>query len=296
MAGLSCLKRKQMKVYSMNKSLRYAIRNKRLTGIIAWLLLMAVFAGCSTRRHIIKEPLKEAKSAYLLEELSKNELQFSWFSAKFSIDYIYDKKLTEFKGQIRIQKDSIIWLTFSPALGIEMARLKITNDSVFYMNRISKTYLKGDYGFINEYLQTNIDFDILQAFIIGNDFQFYEKSKFRASVDGQEYRLSTSERHKLKKFVKQDETDAKAFYQNIWLNPENYKISRVNIKEITNDKKLNAQYSNFKDHEGQLFPFDIIFEITADEKITVKVDYSRIRIDEPHSSPFTIPSKYERIY
>lgn len=259
------------------------------------LLLIILFASCSTKRNIIKEPLKEAKAVYLLEKLAQSELQFEWFSAKFSIDYIYDKKLTEFKGQIRIRKDSVIWLSFSPALGIEMARLKITNDSVYFMNRINKTYLKGDYKFINDYLQTNIDFDILQSFIIGNDFQFYEKSKFRAFIDNQEYRLSTMERHKLKKYVKQDES-LKAFIQNIWLSPETYKITRVNIKEFNNDKKLDARYDNFKDHEGQLFPFDIVFEITADEKIIVEVDYSRIDINEEKSFPFTIPSKYDRIY
>lgn len=269
---------------------------KRLRILLGMAVLISlVFASCSTRRSTIKEPLKEAKAAYLLEELASNELQFDWFSAKFTIDYIYDKKLTEFNGQIRIRKDSIIWLSFSPALGIEMARLKITADSVFFMNRINKTYLKGDYTFISDFLQTNIDFDMLQAFIIGNDFQFYEKSKFRASVDNAEYKLSTSERRKLKKFVKQDETDAKAFYQNIWLNPETFKITRVTIKEIQDDKKLDAYYSHFKDFEGQLFPFNILFEITADEKIEVNVKYSRIRIDEALSFPFSIPSKYDRI-
>lgn len=280
----------------MNNLLRNTISASKWAIITMFLIMIIILGACSTKRHIIKEPLKEAGAAYLLEELAVNELRFSWFSARFSIDYIYDKKFTEFRGQIRIRKDSIIWLSFSPALGIEMARLKITNDSVFFMNRINKTCLRGDYRFINEYLQTNIDFDILQSLIIGNDFQFYEKSKFRASVDSWEYKLSTSERRKLKKFVKHDETDAKAFYQNIWLNPENFKITRVNIKEITNDKKLNAYYSDFKDHKGQLFPFDIVFEIMADEKITVKVNYSRIRIDEPLSFPFSIPSKYERIY
>jgi len=262
---------------------------------IAGLALGLILGACSAKRHVIKEPLKEARSTYLLEELANSELQFDWFTAKFSIDYIYDKKLTEFRGQIRIRKDSIIWLSFSPALGIEMARLKITTDSVFFMNRLNKTYLCGDYRFINDFLQTNIDFDILQSIIIGNDFQFYEKSKFRASIDNKEYKLSTTERRKLKKFVKSDETDAKAFYQNIWLNPETFKITRVTLKEITKDKKLDAYYSNFKEHEGQLFPFDIVFEIMADEKIVVKVDYSRIRIDEPTSFPYTIPSKYDKI-
>ncbi|MEE4255846.1 MAG: DUF4292 domain-containing protein [Bacteroidales bacterium] len=279
----------------MNRPLQAKQAVTRASVYLVLLVLVNIIGGCSSKRQIIKEPLKEAGSTYLLEKLAENELKFDWFSAKFSIDYIYDKKLTEFKGQIRIRKDSIIWLSFSPALGIEMARLKITNDSVFFMNRINKTYLKGDYKFINDYLQTNIDFDILQSFVIGNDFQFYEKTRFRAFIDNQEYRLSTMERHKLKNYVKQDET-IKAFIQNIWLNPDNFKITRVNIREFNNDKRLDALYGNFKEHEGQLFPFDIIFEITADEKIIVEVDYSRITIGEALSFPFTIPSKYERIY
>jgi len=284
-----------MRAHYMNRPLQAKQAVTRASVYLVLLVLVIIIGGCSSKRQIIKEPLKEAGSTYLLEKLAENELQFDWFSAKFSIDYIYDKKLTEFKGQIRIRKDSIIWLSFSPALGIEMARLKITNDSVFFMNRINKTYLKGDYKFINDYLQTNIDFDILQSFIIGNDFQFYEKTRFRAFIDNQEYRLSTMERHKLKNYVKQDET-IKAFIQNIWLNPDNFKITRVNIREFNNDKRLDALYGNFKEHEGQLFPFDIIFEITADEKIIVEVDYSRITIGKALSFPFTIPSKYERIY
>lgn len=280
----------------MNKGIRNSRLFSLLVPALGSIMIMGLLWGCTGKRQIIKEPLKEAKSTYLFEELAKNELQFDWFSAKFSIDYIYDKKLTEFRGQIRIRKDSVIWLSFSPALGIEMARLKVTNDSVFFMNRINKTYLKGDYSFINDYLQTNIDFDILQSFVIGNDFQFYDKTKFRTSIDNQEYKLSTTERHKLKKFVKETDTDVKAFFQNIWLNPETFKITHVTIKEITNDKKLDAYYSDFREHEGQLFPFNIVFEIQADEKVTVKVNYSRIRLNEAKTFPFSIPSKYERVY
>ncbi len=284
-----------MKGSLMNRTMVPLFSSRRVF-LIAAVAAMFILGSCAGKRQIIKEPLKEAGAAYLLEELAKNELQFEWFSAKFSIDYIYNKKLTEFKGQIRMRKDSVIWLSFSPALGIEMARLMITNDSVFFINRINKLYLKGDYKFINDYLQTNIDFDILQSFIIGNDFQFYEESSFKASIDKEEYKLSTAERRKLKKFMKIDETDAKAYYQDIWLNPYNFKITRVNIKEITNDKKLDAYYSDFKDHEGQLFPFKIVYEITAEENVLVIVKYSRIRIGEELSFPFTIPDKYERIY
>ena len=35
---------------------------------------------------------------------------------------------------------------------------------------------------------------------------------------------------------------------------------------------------------------------SPDEKITVKVNYSRITLDQTLSFPFTIPTKYDRIY
>jgi hypothetical protein len=260
------------------------------------MLAVILFGGCSAKRQIIKEPLKEAKTSYLLDELAKNEIRFDWLSAKFSVDYIYDKKLTEFKGQIRMRKDSLIWVTFSPALGIEMARLMITSDSVLYINRINKTYLAGDYSFINNFLKTRIDFDVLQSIIIGNDFQFYDKTKFKAQVDKVEYKLSTAERRQLKKFVKQDETEATVFYQDIWLDPNTFKITKLSLKEIKNDKKLEAYYSDFRDHHGYLFPYDLIFDIFADSRVTVKVNYSRIRLNEPLTFPFSIPEKYERIW
>jgi hypothetical protein len=273
--------------------MRYALISGILPALITAIMLLG---GCSAKRQVIKEPLREAKTSFLLDELAKNEMRFDWLSAKFSVDYIYDKKLTEFKGQIRIRKDSVIWVTFSPALGIEMARLKITTDSVLYINRINKTHLSGDYSFINDFLKTRIDFDVLHSIIIGNDFQFYDKTKFKAHVDKVEYKLSTSERRQLKKFVKQDETEAPVFYQDIWLDPNTFKITKVSLKEIKNDKKLEAYYSDFRNHNGYLFPYDLIFDIFADSRVTVKVNYSRIRLNEPLTFPFAIPEKYERIW
>lgn len=280
----------------MSKALHKKNKHYRYLAILLPLVVLMLFSSCSARRQVIKEPLKLAPSTFVLDELAQHEFRFNWFSAKFSIDYIYNKKLTEFKGQIRIRKDSVIWISFSPALGIEMARVMITTDSVLFMNRINKNYLAGDYRFVSDFLKTTVDFDILQALIIGNDFQFYEKTKFKTLIDNGEYKLSTAERHKLKKFVKQGDSGILAFYHDIWLNPDNFKISRVTLKEIAADKKLDAYYGDFREEQGQLFPYDLVFEVVADENIRVEVKYSRIRVDEPLTFPFSIPEKYDRIY
>lgn len=267
---------------------------KRLSLLV---VLILSIASCTSKRSIIKQPIKSEGPEYLFNKMAEKELKFYTFSAKFKADYIFDKKKTEFKGQIRIQKDSVIWISFSPALGIEVARLMITNDSVKFLNRIDKTYFVGDYEFVNDFLETNIDFDILQSFIIGNDFQFYEKTKFRASVDADEYRLNTLGRNKLKKYVKENEYNPKVYIQTIWLNPDNFKISRINIKEIKKEnKKLHAFYSDFRDIENQLFPFSIHYELFAEQKIDLLLEYNKLELNKELKFPFKIPRKYERIY
>lgn len=260
------------------------------------IILTLILFSCKTTRTIIKEPIKEYGADYLFEQLKNNELKFDFFSAKFSIDYINDKNKTSFKGHIRIKKDSLIWISFSPALGIEVARLMITNDSVKFINRINDTYFIGDYDFVNDFLETNIDFDIIQSFITGNDFTYYENGKFRASIDSKEYRLSTAARSKLKKYVKESEENPKVFIQTIWLNPESFKISQVHIKEIKKENiKLVAIYDDFVFIDEQLFPSNINFHVIAENNIKVAVDYSKIVINKPLRFQFKIPRKFTQI-
>lgn len=263
------------------------------------LVLFIVFlSSCGSTRTSMKGPLKEAGAHYLMEQLSDNELKFNWFSAKYSAEQIHNKKKTSFKGQIRIARDSLIWISISPALGIEMARLLVSTDTVKMLNRFEKNYFISDFGYIQEILNQALDFDMLQAFLTGNDFSFYEDGTFKATVDNDKYKLMTIGRHKLKKYVKENEAGNVIPIQNIWLNAETYKITKVMIKEIVDEnRKFEAIYSGFQEIEGQLFPSHVTFDIESyDNKMTINVDFSRLVIDEPLSFPFKIPSKYERIY
>jgi hypothetical protein len=169
----------------------------------------------------MKAPIKEEGADYLFARLKEKELKFDWFSAKFSAEYSNKGKETSFNGQIRIRKDSLIWISLTPMLGIEAVRLMISQDSVKMINRLNDTYFLGDYEYVNRFLNTNIDFDLLQAFLLGNDLQFYEDGKFRATIDRGEYKLSTGARGKLKKFVRGSQENLKIFIQNIWLDPDN---------------------------------------------------------------------------
>ncbi len=263
-----------------------------LTLLLASMLLLA---SCSPARKALKAPLKEEGADFLFGKLKEKELKFDWFSAKFSAEYSNKGKKNSFSGQIRIRKDSLIWISLTPMLGIEAIRLMISQDSVKLINRLNDTYFIGDYEYVNQFLNTNIDYDLMQAILLGNDLQFYEGGKFRASIDHGEYKLATGERLKLRKFVRNSQEKLRIFIQNIWLDPENFKITHVDIKEIRRDNiKLESTYKTFEKIGEQLFPKKMTYTIWADNTIRIKADFSKMVIDAPLVFPFKIPASYQR--
>lgn len=271
------------------------MKNKIIYGII---ILSITLSSCKTTRSVIKAPLKEHGSSFLFNKLNENELQYKTFKASFSAEYDKNKKKITVSGTIRMKKDSLIWCSITPGLGIEAARMAISPDSVKVLNKMEGNYIIKDFDFVNELINKGLDYDMLQSLIIGNDFSIYDNSSFKAAVDNREYRLSTLNRHKLRKLSRTADslTDVIPFQQ-IYLDPNNFKISKVLIKEI--DKNNRTFQANYKDYvliNKQLVPQSVEFYINdGTNKIHVLLKYSKIQIDPIQIYPFTIPSKYKKV-
>src|SRR6185437_3143320 len=75
----------------------------------------------------------------------------------------------EFTANVRIRKDSIIWVAIT-ALGglVQVARVDITPDSIFIINYLQKEVTKMPLSQAAKLLPTPVDFSSLQNFIVGN--------------------------------------------------------------------------------------------------------------------------------
>jgi hypothetical protein len=264
--------------------------------VLLFLASLLTLESCSPGRKVMKAPIREEGADYLFGKLKEKELKFDWFSAKFSAEYSNRGKENSFSGQIRIRKDSLIWISLTPMLGIEAVRLMISQDSVKMINRLNNTFFIGDYEYVNRFLNTNIDYDLLQAILLGNDLQFYEGGKFKASIDRGEYKLATGARQKLRKFARNSQENLKIFIQNIWLDPESFKITHVDVKEVRRDNiKLESFYTDFELVQDQLFPRKMSYTIWAENTIRVKADFSKMSVDTPFQFPFKIPASYQQV-
>ena len=275
--------------------------SKRYSNILFFSLiaLTIVFqTSCKSKKQVLKSSIKEHGFSYLFNKMVENQMEFEYLSAKFNIEYIQNRNKTNLKGQIRIKNDSIIWISVSPALGIEAIRVQLTNDSVKLINRLNKTYFSGKYAIIDSLLNTTIDYSLLQSMLVGNDLTHYDVNKFRSSVDGDLYRMTIRERKKIKEYLNQDESNSRVLVQQIWLYPENYRIARIDVKEQGEEEKnkLKVFYDDYKDVDGELFPTNIRIEISSSKSITVNVDYNKVELNKPLNFPFKISDKYTNMF
>lgn len=255
---------------------------------------MLFSVSCKVNRSALKKPLKDHGFDYLYTKMTENQVGFKTMNTKIDITYLDENSKTGLKGQMRMVSDSLIWISFSPALGIEAARVLLTKDSVKFINRLNKSYFTGRYDLLDSLLNTTIEYSILQSMLLGNDLTQYDVNKFKASIDGGYYRITIKERRKIRKYIKSGEIESKVLVQNIWLYPDNFRIRRIELKELGDDsKKLNVYYDEYFEMEGQLFPKIMRIEISANKNITMDINFSKIHLNIDQNYPFNIPSKYD---
>lgn len=274
-------------------------KSKRLV-FISLLVLTSLFA-CKSRQKTVATDfgrIKHISDKNLIDSLENNEFKFNVLSAKASVKYI-DGKETSFKTHIRVKKDSLIWVSITPLLGIEMARVLITKDSVMFLNRIDKQYFVGTFDYINNKFGTDLDYQMLEAVIVGNSIDFEKEEKdIIANIDKKKhaYYISTEKKRKVRKDLKKDKNKLKELTQAIWLSPKTFKIIELVLSTPKSNHSLVSKYSDFIEIENNSFPQKIDVTLISEKTVTILIDYLKVTTEkEDISFIFKIPAKYEPI-
>lgn len=273
---------------------------KRIRYIHLLLIINFFFiSSCKQKEKIVKTPSKcnlvFKGSKFLTMSHKANEFRFNQLNAKLNAEAVIDSSFNSFTISLRIQKDSIIWMSISK-MGIEGARALITTDSVFFMNRIDKTYFKGDFSYLSQLLNTQLDYELLQSLLVGNSVAYYdEEEKIKAGISKCQYLLGTIRKHKLRRVIQKGK-ELKEPAQSIYIEPTTYKIVRILFHEFNPERNFGASFTDFtKVDSSQTFPFHIDYQIRAQKDIDITIDYAKIRLNEKLSFPFRIPATYQEI-
>jgi Domain of unknown function (DUF4292) len=277
--------------------------NKSIVHFLSYsfILLSLAFSSCKTRKAAQKVTAEDINTLSnrsvddLLEKLDSSAFKADWMNAKATVTTKEEDKENSFTIHLRARKDSAIWISVTPLLGIEAARVLITNDSIMVLDRINNKYRVGTMEYINKLLLMKVNFEIVQSLLIGNFFAYKKNENKFNSVYMEEkyYILSSLTKHKLKRSLEEKDPN-KSVIQDCYVDA-NYRLSKISVEDQKINKTLVTDYSDFRLTDAGLFPFKSTTKITAEKNFEISIDYSRVEVGEKQEFPFNIPASFERV-
>lgn len=283
-----------------------------------------VLSACkSTERAVKEKAVKNRTAGFVLKRYNESRFDYDWLGMKVDADFGIETESSGFKATIRMRKDSLIWVSITPALGIEMIRVMITPDSLKYLSKIpdNKFYYLGNFEDVNKLVGTEFDFEMLQQLLVGNAIGLEKDEKrFRSEVDGDDYLLISKYRRKVRRMVGVD--DRKLESDTILVNPDDPRYQRSRrktedaddlivsrywfeaaefrlIKSVFNDllrqRTLEVSYSDFQPNEKQFYPAKCRLTISSPlTKQVLNYEITKLSSGKSYEFPFDIPDDYAR--
>ncbi len=247
--------------------------------LIPFLFCLLLISACKKRPNRIDWDLMEES------RLDIKEVDFEYFTAKSKIKFQDSESNISATANIRIKKDSIIWFSIIPALGIEAARGIITQDSIIILNRLEKQYIAHDFKSLSESFNFEISYPILQAMLLGNMPFPMEATDL----------VERSEKYYL---VKQAEGQLKV--EN-YISTRTMKLEKVDMLERKSKNTFSLFYGDFQLLDVYAIPYSSVVSINtqsakgAAKKTRLEIDHTKAELsDNPLNFSFNIPQKYER--
>ena len=215
-----------------------------------------------------------------INKLNAGIVNFTNFSAKIKVDYQgTDGKKYDLTANLRMYKDSAIWISITAILGIEALRAYITKDSVKILNKQDKVYSARSVAYLQEVTALPLDLHSLQQILIGNpvfldsNIVSYSRSETTISL------LSNGN-----------------FFKNLLTLNEQGRIenSKLDDADVNRSRTCNLSYTEYENKKGVLFSSKRRITVAEKSNLDIKLDFKSYDFNETLSFPFTIPKNYKR--
>ena len=122
---------------------------------IALLALLLAATSCASRKKTIAPTQPQT---------------FEWMTSNLDIKAEGNgMAFDDLSGQLRMRKDSLVWLNVTATMGMEVLRAKFSNDSIWILNRLEKTYLAEPLDTISTQLGMPLSLPLIQTLLLDNN-------------------------------------------------------------------------------------------------------------------------------
>jgi outer membrane biogenesis lipoprotein LolB len=248
------------------------------------LLLIVATNSCKSKKVVSTKPVETklpqqgpTPTEVVLNTVDANTNNFSFYQSRAKVNYKDDKQKVELDVNLIMEKDQYIWMSVTAVLGIEVARIMITQDSVKILDRLHRKYIAADFDYIQRMSNVPLKLNNLQNLIVGNTV--FNNSVQKSVVDTILGALSVSTLINTQKQT--------TFYNT------NYKVNRTLIAEQNQSRQLNITYPTYATFDQNVYPSALNINIRAEKNIECTFELSNFVFTKKRETQFTVPSGYE---
>lgn len=205
--------------------------------------------------------------------------EFDYLSARAKIVIEEESgKVTRGTMNLRAKKDSVLWFTISPGMGMEAVRGLITQEKIQIKDRIGKEDVNLTYAEFENFYGLKLSLDLFQNLLWANPPHAFDYSDRLVRV-GKAYEL-TQVREQVRYFSKIDVTYAK--------------VSELVSNSLDDRGSLLASFATYQDVEGKPFPADVLYKLAyklpeGSQNTIINLEWVKI---DPQSSPLSFPFRF----
>ena len=246
----------------------------------SWLLLFAIVfiaAACS------KKVTAPVTTIIPSSTLAIEEIDFEYLHGKSRMILKDGNKEREVKANVRVRKDSVIWMNFT-VIGVQGGRALINQDSITIISNVDKEYFVFDYKELSKRFNFEINYQVIQSAMLGNLLMKRSEAD-TVEQKGATYLLSQSSGH----------VDVMNY-----ISSSTMKIQKVELKENDTHNSLTLNYGDFQPLGNKSFPYNgtinLFYKTVAGLlNTTIIFEYTKVEVgDKEVKFPFNIPKKYVR--
>jgi hypothetical protein len=218
---------------------------------------------------VIRESIASLKSHYI---------DFTTFSAKVDVDYVGgDGKKENANANVRMYKDSAIWISVTGLFGIEGLRALITQDSIRIINKLDKIYTGRSVAYVQEVTGLPLNLSSLQDLIIGNPV-FLDSNIVSYNRAGNVISLLS----------------VGDWFKNLLTLSDGYiHHSKLDDLDVNRNRTCDLSYDNYENKKGVNFSAKRRITVSEKAKLDIKLDFKSYNFNETLSFPFSIPKNYK---
>jgi hypothetical protein len=215
-----------------------------------------------------------------LLKLNGNKVDFKTFSAKVDVDYRGgDDKHYDVNANLRMYRDSLIWVSVNAVFGIEAMRMLITKDSVYLLDKLNKTYLIRRIDYLQEVTGLPLTLSIVQDLLVGNPV-FIDSNIVSYSNNSNTVSLLSI---------------GSAFKNLVTINGNNNVLlhSKLDDIDISRSRTADLSYDDYESKKNKLFSSKRRITVAEKNKLDISLNFKQYEFNDDVNFPFSIPRNYK---